>query len=513
MDLSEWIVRRAGLAPDKTAIRFPGRDITYATFAADIERLASALAASGVTHGDCVAFLGYNRPETLATLFACARLGALFMPLNWRLAGPEHQQLLADCPPKVLIVEPRFVAQIDAFRGALDGVTLVALDSPPPGWIDWDALVARGGGPLSRDPRVGPDTPLLVCYTSGTTGKPKGAMLTQDALAWNAANSVDLHALSADDRILTTLPLFHVGGLNNQTTPALYTGGTVVLHPKFDVEATFDAIERERITLTVLVPAQIEMLMAHPRWATTDLASLRMITTGSTIVPQRLIRAIHERDIPLVQIYGSTETGPIAAYVKAADARTHAGSAGHAARHCSVRVAAEGGGSSGDAKPGVSGEILVRGPNVMCGYWNNADATAAALQDGWFHTGDMGHFDADGWLWVDGRKKEMIISGGENIYPAEIENLLAESPDIAEVAVVGRPDERWGECVVAVIVTHEGATLDADGVLRLLEGRIARYKLPKEVVFVDELPRTALGKVRKDDVRRLVARKTFMEPI
>ena len=510
MDLSEWIVRQAGLAPDKTAIRFPERDLTYAAFAVEIERLASALHASGVERGDCVAFLGYNRPETLAALFACARLGALFMPLNWRLAGPEHRQLLADCPPKVLLAEPRFIEQIDAFRDELGSMTLVAFGAPPRGWIAFDDLMRRGDAPVPHDPRVGPDTPLLICYTSGTTGKAKGALLTQDALAWNAANSADLHGLTSEDRILTTLPLFHVGGLNNQTTPALSRGCTVVLHPRFDVDATFDAIEGERITLTVLVPAQIEAMMAHARWPRADLSSLRMITTGSTIVPDRLFRAVHERGIPLVQIYGSTETSPIAAYVKAADAITHAGSAGRPARHCSVRVAAEGG---TDAKPGASGEILVRGPNVMAGYWNNPQASSEALREGWFHTGDMGHFDADGWLWVDGRKKEMIISGGENIYPAEIENLLAESPDIAEVAIVGRPDERWGECVVAVIVTHAGSTLDADGVLGLLEGRIARYKLPKEVLFVDELPRTALGKVRKDEVRRLVARKTFMEHI
>ncbi|WP_018991577.1 acyl-CoA synthetase [Aromatoleum toluclasticum] len=510
MDLSEWIVRHAGLAPDKTAIRFPERDLTYAAFAADIERLASALHASGVERGACVAFLGYNRPETLAALFACARLGALFLPLNWRLAGPEHRQLLADCPPTVLLVEPRFVEQIDAFRDELAGVTLVVFGAPPAGWIAFDDLMRRGGLPVARDPRVGPGTPLLICYTSGTTGKAKGALLTQDALAWNAANSVDLHEFTGGDRILTTLPLFHVGGLNNQTTPALSLGCTVVLHPKFDVDASFDAIEREHITLTVLVPAQIEAMLAHPRWAKADLSSLRMITTGSTIVPDRLIRAVHERGIPLVQIYGSTETCPIAAYVKAADARTHAGAAGRAALHCSVRVAGDGG---ADAKAGTSGEILVCGPNVMTGYLNNPQASAAALKDGWFHTGDMGHFDAEGWLWVDGRKKEMIISGGENIYPAEIENLLAESSDIAEVAVVGRPDERWGECVVAVVVRHEGSALDASGVLKLLDGRIARYKLPKEVLFVDELPRTALGKVRKDDVRRLVARKTFMEHI
>ncbi|CAI07258.1 acyl-CoA synthetase [Aromatoleum aromaticum] len=508
MELSEWIDRHAGLEPGKTAIRFPERDLSYAQLAGLVERLASALKASGVAHRSCVAYLGYNSPEMLATLFACARLGALFMPLNWRLAGPEHRQLLADCPPSVLFVEPRFVAQIDAFRDALADVTLVAFDAPPQGWISYEALLERSGDAVPRDPQVGPQTPLLICYTSGTTGKPKGALLSQGALAWNAVNSIDLHELSADDRILTTLPLFHVGGLNNQTTPALSAGATVVLHPKFDADATFDAIEQERITLTVLVPAQLEMMIARPRWQSADLSSLRMITTGSTIVPERLIREVHRRGVPLVQIYGSTETCPIAAYVKPADAQRKAGSAGRAAPHCSLRIVGDDG---HDVKPGATGEILVRGPNVMNAYWNDLQASAAVLKDGWFRTGDMGHQDGEGYLWVDGRKKEMIISGGENIYPAEIENLLGESPDIAEVAVVGRLDERWGEVVVAVVVPLEGRTLDAGHVLQLLEGRIARYKLPKEVVFLDELPRTALGKVRKDDVRQLVARKTFME--
>ena len=510
MDLSEWIGHHAGHAPDRVAIRFPGRDLSYADLAALIDRLASALAASGVRHGGCVAWLGYNSPETLATLFACARLGALFMPLNWRLAGPEQRQMLEDCPPSVFVVEPRFSAQIDAFRESLDGITLVATGAAPAGWMSLEALLARAGEVPPRDPHVGRHTPLLICYTSGTTGKPKGAVLTQDALAWNAANSIDMHDLTRDDRILTTLPLFHVGGLNNQTTPALFAGCMVVLHPKFEVDATFDAIERERITLTVLVPAQIEMMMAHPRWKTADLSSLRMITTGSTIVQERLIREVHQRGVPLVQVYGSTETCPIASYLKAEDARLKAGSAGRAAAHCRLRIV---GASGADVKPGDTGEILVRGPNLMSEYWNNPEATKAVLVDGWFHTGDMGHQDGDGYLYVDGRKKELIISGGENIYPAEIENVLAESPDIAEVAVIGRPDERWGEVVVAVVVPVEGCTLTAEGVTQILEGRIARYKLPKEVVFVDQLPRTALGKVRKDDVRRLVARKSFMEHI
>jgi fatty-acyl-CoA synthase len=502
MDLSDWIDRHAGLTPDKTAIRFPGRDLTYAALAELVDRLAAGLAAQGVKRAGCVAYLGYNSPEMLALLFACARLGAMFMPLNWRLAGAEHQQMLTDCPPTVLFVEPPFVAQTDALREALPAMTRVAFDAPLNGWMSFDAFI-DAGVPAAIEPPVTSDTPVLICYTSGSTGKPKGVVLTQDALIWNAANSVDMHALSADDRILTTLPLFHVGGLNNQTTPALSVGATVVLHPRFDPDATLAAIANERITLTVLVPAQIDILTAHPGWKDADLSSLHIVTTGSTIVPERIIHAVLDRGVPLIQVYGSTETCPIAVYQRIGDARRKAGSVGKAARHGALRVVD---GTGQPAAPGVTGEILVRGPNIMSGYWNAPEATAQVLIDGWFHTGDMGHLDDEGYLYVDGRKKDLIISGGENIYPAEIENVLIECPGVSEVSVVGQPDPRWGEIVVAVIVPQPGHKLERDAVMATLEGRIARYKYPKELVFVEALPKTALGKVRKEDVRRLVAR-------
>jgi fatty-acyl-CoA synthase len=463
------------------------------------------MAASGLTRGNCVAYLGVNSPEMLALLFACARLGLLFMPLNWRLAGPEHRLMLEHCPPSLLFVEPQFIAQTDAYLATLSPVIAVTFAQAEPGWIAYDDFLARAAGPGPHDPELDPATPLLICYTSGSTGKPKGVLLSQDALAWNAANCTAMHDLTQDDRILTTLPLFHVGGLNNLTTPALQTGCTVVLHPKFDAEASIDAIERERITLTVLVPAQLDMMMASPRWHSADLSSLRMISTGSTIVPARIIRAVHARGVPLVQIYGATETCPIAACQKAEDAERKAGSAGKAAAHCELRIVDD---SGKDVMQGATGEILVRGPNVMSGYWSAPQETAAALAGGWFHSGDMGHLDTEGYLYVDGRRKEMIISGGENIYPAEIENLLVECQDIAEASVIGRPDERWGEIVVAVIAPKTGHTLTQASVLQLLEGRIARYKHPKEVVFVGELPKTALGKVRKEDLRQMVAQTT-----
>ena len=524
MSIADWIDHNAGLTPDKAAIRFPGRDVSYAQLAALIEQLAAALAASGVRRGGCIAYLGFNSPEMLALLFACARLGAMFMPLNWRLAAPEHRQMLEDCPPALLFVEPQYVAQTDAFRSALGAMTLVSFGAADAGWISWAEFRGRAAGPapgVPFDPQIGADAPqevprpegsplaglgddtLLICYTSGSTGKPKGVLLTQRAIECNAANSADMHELTADDVILTTLPLFHVGGLNNQTTPALQAGCTVVLHPKFDADATFDAIERDGITLTVLVPAQLDIMMAHRRWASANFSGLRMITTGSTIVPRHVIHAVHAKGVPLVQVYGSTETCPIAVYLKAEDALRKVGSTGKVAARCRLRIVERFG---ADVAPGATGEIVVQGDNVMSGYWKAPQTTAAVLVDGWFHTGDMGHQDEEGYLYVDGRSKDMIISGGENIYPAEIENLLIESPDIAEASVIGRPDERWGEIVVAVVVPNAGSQLSGEQVLKLLDGRIARYKHPKEVIVVEALPKTALGKIRKEDVRQMVAR-------
>jgi fatty-acyl-CoA synthase len=419
----------------------------------------------------------------------------MLMPLNWRLAPPEHAWMLADCPPRALFVEEAFIEHARAFQSSLRATKLFALGAAPAGWLCWDELWAAAP---AAAPRAGDeDSPLLLCYTSGTTGVPKGVVLTQRAIFWNAVNSAHLHDLTSADRVLTTLPLFHVGGLNIQTTPAFHAGASVVLHAKFDPQATIDAIERERITLAVLVPAQLMVMMETPRWGAADFSSLRMIVTGSTIVPEALVRKVGARGVPVVQVYGSTETGPIASYVRAPDWERKAGSAGLPALHCELRVVDDEGRG---LPPESDGEILVRGASVMSGYWNTPEETRKALEQGWYRTGDLGHFDEEGYLYVLSRKTELIISGGENIYPAELENILLQDASIQEACVVGRPDERWGEVVVAVVVPKPGAQLSKADVMALFHGRLARYKQPREVHFVSSLPRTALGKVQRNQV-------------
>jgi fatty-acyl-CoA synthase len=487
MDLSHWIERHARFAPEAVAIRYGTEGITYAQLDRRIRRAAAVLADRGVGRGDAVAWLGLNHPAVLVLLFACARVGAKLAPLNWRLAPPEHARVLADCPPKLLFVETAFAEHANAIEGAPRATPVDALDR------DAGAMPVAAGDE---------DTPLLLCFTSGSTGAPKGVVLTQRALFWNAVNSGHMHDLTSADRVLTTLPLFHVGGLNIQTTPALHAGATVTLHARFDPAATLETIERERITLTVLVPAQLTALMELPRWRQADLSSLRVITTGSTIVPEAFVRKAAERGVPVIQVYGATETCPIAAYVRTADALRKAGSAGAPALHCELKVVDDDG---AELPPGRDGEILVRGPNVAAGYWNAPEETARTFEHGWYRSGDLGHFDDDGYLYVVARKKDVIISGGENIYPAEVENVLLDDPAIAEVCVVGRPEPRWGEEVVAAVVLKPGAQMSEAEALALFDGRIARYKRPHEVRFFERLPRSALGKVQKQAVRAAVA--------
>ncbi|KAA3629966.1 MAG: long-chain fatty acid--CoA ligase [Proteobacteria bacterium] len=503
MNVADWIDRHADFTPDKMALRYGEGGYSYAGLAVAVARLAGVLQKRlRVRAGDRVAYVGYNSPEMLILLLACARVGAIFLPLNWRLAAPEHRAIVNDCEPVVLFAREEFVARVEENRGRIACRSLVTYGQPAQGWLGYADLLEDAVALRGRDSQAGYDAPLLLCYTSGTTGLPKGALLSQNALLHAAINSAHMHDLTSEDRVLTSLPLFHVGGLNIQTLPALHAGATVTLQATFDPLATLAAIAEQAITLTVLVPAQLVAILATPQWQTTDLSSLRVISTGSTLVPASLIAAVHARGVPLIQVYGATETSPIATYLTRSDAQRKPGSAGKAALHCEMRIVDE---QDREVARGASGEILIRGPNVMTGYWNQPEATAACLRNGWYYTGDVGHLDAEGYLYVDDRKKEMIISGGENIYPAELENLLAGHEAIVEAAVVGRPDAKWGEIPVAVVVLKNGHTLDREALASFFEGKLARFKHPRDLICVDALPRNPLGKIQKQILREMVA--------
>jgi fatty-acyl-CoA synthase len=503
VDLCSLIERNAAFAPDKPAIHFEGETLSYAAFSSRIERTARALKSSlGVGRGDRVAILSLNRPDYLVLLYACARLGAILVPLNWRLAVAEQEFILSDAAAKVLVLENAFAAIVPALNERLPETAIIGFDFTPPTGHAFEALVTRAHGD-GRNPHADLSCPLLIVYTSGTTGRPKGAVLRQEALLWNGVMSQHMHGLTCDDHVLTVLPFFHVGGLNIQTTPALHHGATVTIHSRFTPDATLAAIERDRPTLTVLVPATIQAVSDHPRWTAADLSSLKAISTGSTIVPQHLIDRVVARGVPVLQVYGSTETCPIAVYTRLGGDLSREGSTGLPGLCCEAAIIDDAGNELPPERPG---EIAVRGPNVFYEYWGNEEATRQALHDGWYRTGDIGRRDADGYFWVHDRKKNLIISGGENIYPAEVERVLLEHPEVSECGVIGRPDPRWDEVPVAYVIRRMGCSVDAEGLRAHVETQLARFKVPRDIVFVDDLPRTALGKVQHFMLKQLDAR-------
>jgi len=495
MNLADLIERNAAFTPDKAALRFGADAWSYAFLAGRIAGLARAMKAQlGVRRGDRVAVLAQNRPDYLALLYACARLGAMLVPLNWRLTVPEQVFILRDAGVKAVFVAAGFEAVATALPEALPQAGIVGLDAP-----DFADLLRAGGGD-SREPHIDETAPLLIVYTSGTTGRPKGAVLTQQALFVNGVMSQHMHAMTSDDHVLTVLPFFHVGGLNVQTTPALHHGATVTIHPRFTPDDTLAAIARDRPSLVVLVPATMQAVQSHPLWEVTDLTSLRAVTTGSSVVPQPLIDAFTVRGVPVLQIYGATETAPIAIYTRLGGDLARPGSTGLPGLLCDARIVDPAG---ADVAPGASGEILVRGPNVLVEYWGNAAATAEALREGWYWTGDIATRDADGYFTVLDRKRNVVKSGGENVYPAEIERVLHEHPAVLEAAVIGVPDPHWQEAPVAFIVLRPGAAAGADELRAHAAMHLARFKLPRDIVIVGDLPRNALGKVQHFRLRAM----------
>lgn len=505
LDLCTLIERNAAHAPDKAAIRFEGHTLSYAGFNRRIGWVAHALKSQlGIERGDRIAILSLNRPDYLTLLYACARLGAILVPLNWRLAAAEQLFILSDSGAKVLVLEQAFNAVLPALTRQLPDICLIGLDFAPPGGSKLDDLLDAGRGD-ERNPPADLSCPLLIVYTSGTTGRPKGAVLRQDALLWNGVMSQHMHDLTSTDHALTVLPLFHVGGLNIQTTPGLHHGATVTIQSRFSPEATFDAFEHDRPTLAALVPAMMQALTDHPRWASTDLSALKAICTGSTMVPQRLVERFVRRGVPILQVYGSTETSPIAVYTKLGADLAPDGASGLPGLCCEAAIIDDVGTK---LPPGTPGEIAVRGPNVFCGYWGDQRATREAFSDGWYRTGDIGRCDADGYFWVRDRKKNLIISGGENIYPAEVERVLMGHPDVAECAVVGRPDPRWEEVPIAYVIRRPGTRIEAEALLAHVQSQLARFKVPREIIFTQEVPKTALGKVQHFILKELDAQSS-----
>lgn len=487
-----------GAVRDKTALIVENRAFTYAEIDRRTSVMANQLVQAGVKPGDRIAVLSKNNAGFVELIFAIAKAGAVLVPLNWRLSSTEIGYIVGDAAPSMLFIEHGLEGLVPA--DAIAGRTVI-------GFADTDFDLAGSASDKQPDIAVDPDDVAMLIYTSGTTGHPKGAMITHRNFirhcGLDAPETPSWWGISRDEICLVVLPLFHVGGLELLLRP-LFTGATVVLHRDFDIERILADIDRHKVTMTGLVPTALQMMLAHPRSAEVDFTSLDKFLYGAAPIPVGLLKeGLDRMRCDFVGTYGMTESNGVMAMLAPADHHDRDAdrlrSTGKPTFATEVRIVDDDG---ADLPAGEIGEILVRGSGVMKGYWNRPDATAEAIDaDGWLRSGDAGYLDADGFLYIKDRVKDMICSGGENIYPAEVESAIYGHPAIAEVAVVGVPHDRWGECVHAVVVAKPGMVVDADDVLGWARARIASYKRPKTLEVVDMLPKNAAGKILRRAVR------------
>jgi fatty-acyl-CoA synthase len=496
--VGSWPARRARMTPDRVAFRQGPRSLSYRELAHRVDALAGGLAARGVGRGDRVVHLGPNDIATFETFFATARLGAVFVPLNYRLAAPEIRDLVADAQPRLAVCGAESATLAGA---AMAGVPLVVIDADAKEMADaepFEALVSPSNRP-HPDVDVDFADPAVILYTSGTTGRPKGVVLSHQNLTFNTVNQLAHIDVLSTDVVLCTAPLFHATGLSQVSLPTLFKGGTVIVAPKFDPSWLLRTISELRVTAFSAVPTMLQMLVDHPEWDSADLSSLRYVNYGGSSVLERVARAWLARGVRVVQGYGMTEASPGVTMEmpdRPADQPTSAG-----VPHFFTDVAVHDPAGGAMSQTSGAGELLVRGPNVFAGYWRQDDASAQAFVDGWFRSGDIARLDADGNAYIVDRVKDLIISGGENIYPGEVEAAIASFPEVLDVAVIGVPDDRWGVVGAAYVVLRDGLPLDEADLRERLAAKLAKFKAPKHLRVVAQLPRSATGKIRRADLR------------
>ncbi|BBU24935.1 fatty-acid-CoA ligase FadD5 [Mycobacterium xenopi] len=505
--------RHALMQPDAPALRFLGKTLTWMELRGRVAALAGALSRRGVGFGDRVMILMLNRTEFIEAVLAANMIGAIAVPVNFRLTPAELAFLVADCEPRVMITEPVLATVASAVRDKEPrlGMIVVAGGATEDGLLGYEDLVNEMTGDPHQPVDIPNDAPALIMYTSGTTGRPKGAVLTHTNLTGQTMTALYTHGVDLNNDVgFIGVPLFHIAGLGNMLTPMLL-GIPTVIHPlgAFDPGQLLDVLAAEKVTGIFLVPAQWQAVCAEQQANPRELR-LRVISWGAAPASDTLLRQMSET-FPGAQIlaaFGQTEMSPVTCMLLGEDAIRKRGSVGRVIPTVAARVVDD---DMNDVPVGEVGEIVYRAPTLMSGYWNNPEATAEAFAGGWFHSGDLVRMDDEGYVWVVDRKKDMIISGGENIYCAEVENVLASHPAIVEVAVIGRADERWGEVPVAVAAVNRD-DLRLEDIDEFLDGRLARYKHPKGLEIVDALPRNPAGKVLKTELRRRYGAATKPDP-
>ena len=498
MDTADLLTHRARLTPNREALLEleTGRRFSYGELNERANRAANWLLSLGIDYGDRVSILANNSVVYLDLFYGCAKIGAIFTPLNWRLAVPELVYIVNNCTPKVLLYDADFaeMAQemkpdlsVDRFVDMAGYATAVATQSPTE---------------PTRHPEINAETPHCILYTSGTTGRPKGAVIPQRQVLWNCINTAISWGLTEHDVSPVFTPLFHAGGLFAFLTPLLYLGGRIILSKGFDTEESLRIILEEKCTVILGVPTLFQMWQNSPQYQQADFSHVHFFISGGAPCPPQLITAWREeKGVTFRQGYGLTEVGPNCFSMTDEESVPKTGTVGKPIIHSDMVLLDE---NWEEVPVGETGELCIKGPHVCAGYWKNPEATANTLIDGWFHTGDMARMDEDGFFTIVGRFKDMIISGGENIYAAEVEAIFREHEAVAEAALIGKPDEKWGEVGLMVVQLKPSATAVASELQEFCRQRLAKYKVPKEVIFMDELPYSPYGKVEKIKLREQI---------
>ncbi len=496
INIGAFMTQRAHLTPEREGLVCEQIRRTYRELNQRANRLVNALKALGVGYGDRVGLLALNEPEYYDLYFGLGKIGAILVPINYRLAGPEIQYILSDAETKVFIFGREYLELVDTIRQDIPARHLVMIGEQPPAWAQsYPSLLDAAS---SEEPEIvgGNDDTLTILYTSGTTGRPKGAELTHNYYFWNSVQLMSTLGLDIGTNTLIALPLFHIGALAGPPW-IVHSGGKVILLRSLDPKRFLELLQEEKVTGFGSVPALLDILKWVPDFEKYDWSSVRTILVYAAPVPVTLIKEYAAAGIQVRQLYGLTE-GNTATVLDPENALTKVGSCGKPFFHTEIRIVDDAG---NDLGPEEKGEILLRAPNIMKGYWNRPKDTAGTIKDGWLHTGDIGKRDSDGFYYILDRKKDMIISGGENIYPAEIEDYLLHHPKIMDVAVIGFPHEKWGEADKAIVVVKPGEQLTAEELIDWCQGRMGRFKIPKAVVFTDSIPRTPTGKILKRVLR------------
>jgi len=503
MNVGEWVTKRTLSYPERLFLKEEdGREFNNRTFNERVNRMAHALADLGIVKGERVAALMLNSSEFLEIFFACGKTGAIMVPVNFRLAVPELIYILKDSAPHALVYSSDFAEKVQAIKAAS---------------LPIEHYFRHGGDKLAEDPPIadfaasfsadepGPvrevtdDDPLFIMYTSGTTGDPKGAVLTHGNILFGAIHSLVGYGVNHTYKSLVVAPLFHIGGLVASATPVIYAGGSLVLQSFYNASEVIKLIQREKINYMFAVPVMFQVMTKSEEWDKADFSHVHYFISGGAPIPTPVIRMYQEeKGVYFVQGYGMTEAGRLTSLLLE-DSIRKAGSVGKELFHLQLRIVDK---NDRDVAPGEAGEIIVKGPNVFTQYWNKPKETAEAIRDGWFHTNDMGRRDEEGFVYVIGRKQELIISSGENIYPAEVERVIQALPQVREAAAVAMPDETRGEVVAAFVMLHEGQQITEDELTHALDGQIANFKIPKKVIFVTDFPRNPAGKILKRELKK-----------